>query len=412
MDGPQISNKKIAVVGAGPAGSMAASLLAEAGHEVLLFERKGGAWEKPCGGGVTAKGIQRYPFLLDAMIEKKSIRHIELLDHQNRSVHLPLRVPLYIYSRKALNELMLQRALSSGAHLVAAHIKALEAKDTGMILGDSDCKSSPHWTLHTPHGSFEADYVIIANGAKSSLADTLGHNFTTADYSSAMGYHLPLYEDFIRIQFLKQFKGYIWTFPRCDHLSLGICSKLSEHSADELKSFLHLFARKIYGRGIPANAYFYSALIPTPELETLHRLKISGPHWALIGDAAGLVDPITGEGIYFAIRSAELLVQSLLEGQVDQYLARVREDFGLNHQRAAQLMPTFYTGRFWGGEFTTRMIQFARASRTIHSILAQLFEEQDYIQLKRRLKHQMLHAVFEAALGLRPRSKDLIREQL
>lgn len=398
----QISKMKIAVVGAGPAGSMAASLLAEAGHEVLLFERKGGAWEKPCGGGVTSKGIQRYPFLLDAMIEKKSIRRIELLDHEGRSIHLPLQAPLYIYSRKALNELMLQRALSRGARLVPAHIRDLEAKDAEVDLNGSPGGPSPHWGLHTPHGSFEADFVIIANGAKSSLADNLGHNFTTADYSSAMGYHLPLREDFIRIQFLKQFKGYIWTFPRSDHLSLGICSKLSEHSADELKSFLHLFARRIYGRGIPTNAYFYSALIPTPKLETLHRLKITGPHWALIGDAAGLVDPITGEGIYFAIRSAELLVQSLLEGQADLYPARVREDFGLNHQRAAQLMPTFYTGRFWGGEFTTRMIQFARASRTIHSILTQLFEDQDYIHLKRRLMQQFPRAMMEAALGVRP----------
>lgn len=398
----QISKMKIAVVGAGPAGSMAASLLAEAGHEVLLFERKGGAWEKPCGGGVTSKGIQRYPFLLDAMIEKKSIRRIELLDHEGRSIHLPLQAPLYIYSRKALNELMLQRALSRGARLVPAHIRDLEAKDAEVDLNGSPGGPSPHWGLHTPHGSFEADFVIIANGAKSSLADNLGHNFTTADYSSAMGYHLPLREDFIRIQFLKQFKGYIWTFPRSDHLSLGICSKLSEHSADELKSFLHLFARRIYGRGIPTNAYFYSALIPTPKLETLHRLKITGPHWALIGDAAGLVDPITVEGIYFAIRSAELLVQSLLEGQADLYPARVREDFGLNHQRAAQLMPTFYTGRFWGGEFTTRMIQFARASRTIHSILTQLFEDQDYIHLKRRLMQQFPRAMMEAALGVRP----------
>lgn len=402
MMAAQISKMKIAVVGAGPAGSMAASLLAEAGHEVLLFERKGGAWEKPCGGGVTSKGIQRYPFLLDAMIEKKSIRRIELLDHEGRSIHLPLQAPLYIYSRKALNELMLQRALSRGARLVPAHIRDLEAKDAEVDLNGSPGGPSPHWGLHTPHGSFEADFVIIANGAKSSLADNLGHNFTTADYSSAMGYHLPLREDFIRIQFLKQFKGYIWTFPRSDHLSLGICSKLSEHSADELKSFLHLFARRIYGRGIPTNAYFYSALIPTPKLETLHRLKITGPHWALIGDAAGLVDPITGEGIYFAIRSAELLVQSLLEGQADLYPARVREDFGLNHQRAAQLMPTFYTGRFWGGEFTTRMIQFARASRTIHSILTQLFEDQDYIHLKRRLMQQFPRAMMEAALGVRP----------
>lgn len=128
MMAAQISKMKIAVVGAGPAGSMAASLLAEAGHEVLLFERKGGAWEKPCGGGVTSKGIQRYPFLLDAMIEKKSIRRIELLDHEGRSIHLPLQAPLYIYSRKALNELMLQRALSRGRALCRPTLEILKPK--------------------------------------------------------------------------------------------------------------------------------------------------------------------------------------------------------------------------------------------------------------------------------------------
>ncbi len=401
-----ISKMKIAVVGAGPAGAMASSLLAEAGHEVALFERKGGAWEKPCGGGVTAKGIQRYPFLLDAQAEKKSIRHIELLDHEGRSIHLPLHVPLFIYSRKALNELMLKRALSHGACLVSTHIKALEPKETGGGLNGSSGKSMAPWILQGTQGTFEADFVVIANGAKSSLADTLAHNFTHLDYSSAMGYHLPLREDFIRIKFLKQFKGYIWTFPRSDHLSLGICSKLSDHSADELKSMLRAFAQEIYGNDIPSDTYFYSALIPTPELDTIRRMKIAGPNWALIGDAAGLVDPITGEGIYFAIRSAELFAQSLLEGRIDQYPVRVREDFGINHQRAAQLMPTFYTGRFWGGEFTTRMIQFARASRSIHSILTQLFEDQDYVNLKRRLKRQVFRAMMEAALGLRPRVEE------
>lgn len=385
------SKLKIAIVGAGPAGSMAASLLAAAGHEILFFEHQGGAWEKPCGGGVTAKGIERYPFLLDAMTQKQPIQRIELFDHADRKLNLPLRVPLYIYSRKDLNELMVKRATSSGAKLIEAHVTKLQPKESGW-----------RWSLTTTRGNFEADFLIIANGAKSSLADSLAHNFSTADYSSAMGYHLPVREDFVRIKFLKQFKGYLWTFPRTDHVSLGICSKLLEHTAEELKSLIRDFARKVYGINNLNGAYFYSALIPTPELDTLKRLTIAGTDWALAGDAAGLVDPITGEGIYFAIRSAELLVQSLLKGQIEQYPVRVREDFGLNHQRAAALMPMFYTGRFWGDEFTTRMIQFGRASRTIHSILTRLFEEQDYINLKRRLKRHMLRSMAEAAFGMRP----------
>lgn len=402
MNQKEFTTKRIAVVGAGPAGSMAATLLASAGHDVLLFERKGGAWEKPCGGGVTAKGIARYPFLLDAMAEKKSIQHIELLDHAGHRLPLPLRVPLYVYSRKTLNKLMLQRALSSGARLIEAYVKGFHTVDDRSSTATHSVTPSAHWTVLTDRGEFEADFLIVANGAKSSLAESFAHNFSAADYSSAMGYHLPLREDFIRIQFLKGFKGYIWTFPRNDHVSLGICSKLSEHTAEELKVLLRNYAEKIYGREISEDAYFYSALIPTPELETLKRLKMAGSGWALVGDAAGLVDPITGEGIYFAIRSAELLAQTILAGNVDRYPELVRKDFGLNHQRAAQLMPMFYTSRFWGDEFTARMIQFGRASRTIHSLLVHLFEEQDYINLKRRLKRQMLRSMLEAALGMRP----------
>jgi flavin-dependent dehydrogenase len=143
-------------------------------------------------------------------------------------------------------------------------------------------------------------------------------------------------------------------------------------------------------------------LIPTPEPETMQRSRIAGSDWALIGDAAGLVDPITGEGIYFALRSGELLAEALLTGHMEHYPISVRDDFGRNHQRAAQLMPMFYTRRFWGDEFTTRMIQFGRASRTIHAILRELFEEQDYIHLKQRLQRQMLRFMLEALFGIRP----------
>lgn len=337
------------------------------------------------------------------MTEKKSIRHIELLDHAGRRLKIPLQMPLYVYSRRALNELMLKRALHAGAELVTAHVKSLDrmnsAKDASL---KADARNAP-WALRTSEKAFEADFVIVANGAKSSLAESLAHNFSTGDYSSAMGYHLHLKEDFIRIQFLKQFKGYIWTFPRADHVSLGICSKLSEHTAGELKEQLHSFAQETYGISIGPDDYFYSALIPTPELETMQRLRIAGSDWALIGDAAGLVDPITGEGIYFALRSGELLADALLAGHVEHYPDEVREDFGRNHQRAAQLMPMFYTSRFWGEEFTTRMIQFGRASRTLHAILRELFEEQDYIHLKRHLQRQMLRSLAEAIFGLKPR---------
>jgi flavin-dependent dehydrogenase len=125
-------------------------------------------------------------------------------------------------------------------------VKSLERLN---FAGNSNPKTNGNgggWKLNTAADSFESDFVIVANGAKSSLTESLASNFSICDYSSAMGYHLPLQEDFIRFQFLEQFKGYLWTFPRPDHVSVGICSKLSEHTASELKVLLHEFAERVY----------------------------------------------------------------------------------------------------------------------------------------------------------------------
>lgn len=395
------SSMTIAIIGAGPAGSMAAAMLAKAGHRVLLFERKAGAWEKPCGGGVTAKGVARYPFLRDALTEKKIIRHVELFDHTGHSLQLPLRKPLYVYSRQALNALMLNRALSSGATLIPTPVKALH-RNVKVNRGNPKNNGSGGWLLRSEQEEFRADFVVVANGANSALAESLAPNFSAADFSAAMGYHLPIRENFIRLHFFKQFRGYLWTFPRNDHVSLGIVCKLADHSAESLKSMLQDFCRKTYGHDIPHDSYFYSALVPTPGHATMSRMKISGSDWALVGDAAGLVDPLTCEGIYFALRSGELLAQTIMEGANERFTERVREDFGLNLAAAAKMMPRFYTGRFLGDEFTSRMLQFARLSGTLHSILAQLFEEQDYLHLKRRLLRHLLRSMLEAVFHLKP----------
>src|SRR5260370_29325727 len=97
-------------------------------------------------------------------------------------------------------------------------------------------------------------------------------------------------------------------------------------------------------------ASFYSHVLPSPRAHTLASRRIAGRNWALIGDAAGWVDPITGEGLYYALRSGDLLAQSLISGQPEVYPQRVRADFSADLEIAARIARTVYHGRFLGGD--------------------------------------------------------------
>ena len=113
----------------------------------------------------------------------------------------------------------------------------------------------------------------------------------------------------------------------------------------------------------------------------------------MLGDAAGFADPVTGEGIYYALRSAELLADCYLRGAPLEYERRWREDFGGELQRASQMRQRFY-GNFWGAPFTERMIEFARGHRGIKRVLGKLIAgDQGYRGLKRKLARSAVRPI-------------------
>ena len=134
----------------------------------------------------------------------------------------------------------------------------------------------------------------------------------------------------------------------------------------------------------------YAARIPGLAPRTWDTRRACGERWALLGDAAGFADPVTGEGIYYALRSAELFSDAYLAGKPLDYEQRWRADFGKELQRASQMRRKFY-GNFWGAPFTDRMIEFARGHRGIRKVLGQLVAgDQGYVDLKRRLARSAL----------------------
>jgi flavin-dependent dehydrogenase len=113
----------------------------------------------------------------------------------------------------------------------------------------------------------------------------------------------------------------------------------------------------------------------------------------LLGDAAGFADPVTGEGIYYALRSAELFADAFLEGRPEEYEKLWRKDFGGELRRASQMRQRFY-GNFWGAPFTERMIEFARGHSGIKKVLGELVAgDQGYVGLKKKLARRALRPI-------------------
>lgn len=365
--------KKVAVLGGGPAGCFAAERLARAGLDTIVIDEKL-AWEKPCGGGLTYKAYSEYPFLLNNNTPKKVVMETCLAAHNAGEVRMALTQPLVIYSRRDLNGMLLERAERAGAQVEKTRVLEIE-------------RHQDRWLLRTRNGSLDADYCVVATGARNPLRN-VGTQWTRSDTMYALGYYIPSEQDHIDIQFLPKLEGYIWIFPRCGHLSVGICGK--GETAQSLRARLerYLDEKSIRYRG----AAFYGHVLPSLETPAWRKNRVAGEGWMAVGDAAGLVDPITGEGLYYAMRSGDLASQVILNEahslteKVQAYCALLRRDFAADLEFGATIAKRVFLGRFLFNTVPARMIHFMRRSPLFRELMQDLFAgTQSYIGLKKRL---------------------------
>jgi flavin-dependent dehydrogenase len=366
----------IGIIGAGPAGSLCASRLSKSGANVLLFDPRG-AWEKPCGGGITVKAFERYPFFHSCLDTHRSIGRLAVISPRDARTEVLLEAPICIYSRTVLNQLLLDRAVSEGVRFLQERVLDVRQREAG-------------WELLTDRGVHAVDFLVGADGVNSIVRKKLGQRFASEDLMMTFGYRIPNeIDDGIVIKFFPKFHGYYWVFPRPNHASFGICGRLSQHNTQTLKQLLHNFLKEtgqLVDLAETAKWSVYSALIPSLKPQSLQTNRIQGEGWALVGDAAGFADPITCEGIFYALRSGDLLAQALVEGRVSSYPGRCQEDFVADFVHAAGLFEKFYAGDFLGSDFITRMVQASSRSSALRSIMnAFIAGRQDYRSLRATL---------------------------
>ncbi|HTS75631.1 MAG TPA: FAD-dependent oxidoreductase [Bryobacteraceae bacterium] len=379
--------KTVAVLGGGPAGAFAAERLATAGLNVMVFDEKL-AWEKPCGGGLTYKAYNEYPFLIDNDTPKRLVRETTLAAPEAGEVNMSLAHPLVIYSRMDLNDMLLKRAERGGASIEKTRVLAIERRDRG-------------WRLRTQAGIAEADFCIIATGARNPLRE-VGTEWSAKDTMTALGYYVAATQEQIDIQFLRNLEGYIWVFPRCGHLSVGICGK--GEPAQSLRARLEDYMNQ---RGIAwKGSRFYSHMLPSLESSGWRRNRVAGDGWLAVGDAAGLVDPITGEGLFYAMRSGDLASRVVIDDahsvaeKAAAYRTLVAREFALDLEFAATLAKRVFLGRFMFNTVPARMIHFIRRSERFRALMQDLFAgTQPYLTLKSRLLRNLNGTLQEVVMN-------------
>jgi flavin-dependent dehydrogenase len=268
--------------------------------------------------------------------------------------------------------------------------------------------------------------LVAADGANSAIARRLAGALPVSEMEVAFGYRAPLprgSEAPTVIAFLPGWVGYAWAFPRLDHVSFGIATTQDAFDHNSLDALLRDFMIGYYAQREDGSApiWFsrdasnatnddaslenlrasvesklsacvdaYAARIPGLAPETWDARRVCGDDWALLGDAAGFADPVTGEGIYYALRSADIFARSFLEGRLADYEQSCRADFIRELQRASRMRRRFY-GEFFGEPFTARMIELARLLPGVRRTLRELVAgDQGYLTLKRTLARRAL----------------------
>jgi flavin-dependent dehydrogenase len=356
---------KAVVVGGGPAGALLAFRLAADGAAVTLFDHSHPR-EKPCGGALTPRALDLLP--PSPSDDPLPVRHVHACRFESGTgdaVEVELPRPVGVGSRRLLDQWLLRRAVAAGARHVAERVRSVRAGAVRTTAGREE----------------PCDLVVGADGAGSLVRRTFLGPLPPARLAMAGGWFARGDAEMV-VRFTPGLAGYLWTFPRPDHVGVGICAPLASVPT---RRMLDRLDTEI-ARGFPAlhdpEATRYAHVIPSPTEDPASIREIAGEGWALAGDAAALADPITGEGIYFALRSAQLLADTVRGGGSPRaYADRVAVELGGDLRKAAALR-----ARFYAPGFSSRMIRHARRSPAVRRVLVDLvLGDQGYVGLKRRL---------------------------
>jgi geranylgeranyl reductase len=346
---------RVAVVGGGPSGSCAAEVLAKAGIQTWLFERKLDN-AKPCGGAIPLCMVSEFE-LPEAIIDRK-VRNMKMISPSNREVDINLENDneyIGMCRREVLDAFLRNRAAELGVQLINGLVTRI---DTGSN------RQGPYTLTYSDYSqgeatgvsrSLEVDVIIGADGANSRVAKAMD----AGDYNVAiafqerirlpaeeMSYYEDLAEMYVGSDVSPDF--YAWVFPKYDHVAVGTGTMQQNQSLikDLQKGIRQRAAKRLLkGEVIKVEAH------PIPEHPRPRRVV---GRMALVGDAAGYVTKSSGEGIYFAAKSGRMCAEEIVaasrngsaiptEADLKVYLKKWDRKYGATYKVLEILQNIFYS---------------------------------------------------------------------
>ena len=336
----------VIVVGMGPAGASAAFELSQRGLSVLAFDKQAHPRYKVCGGGLSARISKILPADFSSVVEK-TVHRVQFAYEAQESFLIESSEPIaYMVMRQHFDQWLVEKARQAGA--------TIHEEETVVEIQNGE----EGVDVFTKQGRYNSQVVIGADGVMSVVAQQCfsGRSFRKipALESEVQGGRTHPFQEnptaLISLQAAK--KGYGWIFPKQQGLSLGI-GEFENGAKRPKQSFRDFIGHEpmLSGLKIPAPLGY-----PLPIAHaSAYR---NGNGWVgrlvcgraiLVGDAGHLVDPLLGEGIYYAVRSGQLAAKTIIDvlchpatGRLSKYETLVAKEFGQEFRVAGRLGKIIY----------------------------------------------------------------------
>lgn len=377
----------VAVVGAGPAGALTAYYLAEKGFKVVLLERKALPRYKACGGGLTARAMAELPFTVSPVVEDRIYRPKML--YQDRLLFEAQRTrPLItMVMRDVFDAYLVERAVEKGAVLR----DATAFKSVSGPAGDL--------SVQTDRDSIKTRLIVGADGYPGRVGRCLGLTVRCARMTAVEGECrfanpnvIARFRQSVHFDFGVIPKGYGWVFPKRDHLSVGVVT-LGTNNVRGVTAAFHAYMRCKHLDCASRIHPLRGRMIPFAPVWRKNRLATD--RGLVVGDATAVTDPLTGEGLYFAIKGADLAARALclaLDRGYDylpRYTGRVASAFKADLVCARRMARAIYELPFLG-----RWLLMTRGEKLSRRQIAVVSGETSYQDVFRRLFSTVLKGDF------------------
>ncbi|MBE9045625.1 geranylgeranyl reductase family protein [Pleurocapsales cyanobacterium LEGE 10410] len=323
------------IVGAGPAGSSASYHLAKQGHSVLVLDKATFPRTKSCGGGVSPAIAQWFDFDF-APVVQNHVSQVKYTFKMSDPAEVQLKgvTPMWMVQREQFDNFLIEQATGKGVEFKSG------VKVTGATLqGDT-------WQIETSAGTFAGKYLIAADGANSTIAKLLGMGDTATVAAASLqvpGEVSDRRKNMAFFDFGSLKNGFMWCFPKADGYSFSAAYvRNPKGKPDELKKQLYKYA-ELFDLDPNQGEYREHPLNLWDKERVLY-----GDRFLLAGEAAGIVDPLIGEGIrpamYTGVKAAEI-VNSALAGEANAlagYTEAINQEWGDNLSKADFLAGLFY----------------------------------------------------------------------